>query len=863
LSKTQHTIVTHAFQSNVSTQKRDRASLAISILSQLLPPCYPVSSFQKEIFAQLLPSYNQYKSRFEDCPFEQLWPHCVTLLQSQEDFILIIDALDECRFDHRGQAKEILESLTQVLDCTGGKAVIFSRPNDMFGVGTSSKIHINEIRITEQDTLPEITAFCNSASAKLDLPEEMKLRVASRAKRHADSFLWPAQFLQEFTKTRKMSTLQKILEEYPSDIWSVYTRIWKDRLSKLDEEDKSICRDIFLMLLGARREFDVTELEDALHLIPDSGTAQFIISQHCQPLVEVLDGGVRLSHASVRDFLLNEGISGGGLSMSEPDATLARKCLEFLLKDIYASKDRIGQRLRKNIEVGGSANNQEKSFYEYAARYWYIHLTALLPPTQSLLELAGRFLRSLQFAYWAEYSITDMGDFEAIRSTEITLTVWLQRLPHNDRPLLHLDDYFETPYKNLSREFEENQGDKVLQWMALIQLGFYYFDKGRMTEMADVRKNVATGLTQLLGRRNPLTLRALSDAAYTFLFNNELHKARRLYAGVAADQREVVGESDPSPYFTLVYQSQAEHLMLDSSAALSTLTDSLAGFIRTTGPQSNGSLIAQLWYAVANASAGQIEQAIKMMEFVRDKRREQYGPEDSFGIATQIFMGDLYRKLGDEEKALENIEPALRFRRGFWPISHFMTLDTALILAITYRDFGNDDEAAEIIQELEEHARLDCDQNFVRACQVKHLRALLLFEDGNLNQPIRLLETLLIETNEAHNNRALQWVRLDLAYMLRYRGGEGDEGLASSLFHGIVTDQTHDPDDEPDPPRWLEAAEGALKLLRLGNTQGAKDLLEKEKLHWAREETLWMWLGVPAADTGWMRLPKGLGDDNM
>ncbi|KAF9761850.1 hypothetical protein IL306_003658 [Fusarium sp. DS 682] len=252
-----------------------------------------------------------------------------------------------------------------------------------------------------------------------------------------------------------------------------------------------------------------------------------------------------------------------------------------------------------------------------------------------------------------------------------------------------------------------------------------------------------------------------------------------------------------------------------------------------------------------------------MMEFVRDKRKEQYGPEDSFGVSTQIFVGDLYRKLGAEEEALKNIKPALSFRRGFWPISHFLTLDTAIILAITYRDFGKDDESAEIIEELEEHAGLDREQNLVRACQVKHLRALLLFEDGKVDQPIRMLEFLLIETDEKHNNRALQWARLDLAYMLRYRGGEGDEDLASSLFDGIVTDQTNDPDDEPDPPRWLEVAEGALKLLRVGNTDGANDLLKKEKLRWAREETLWMWLGVPAADTGWMRLPKGLGDDNM
>ncbi|KAF5644071.1 hypothetical protein F52700_2639 [Fusarium sp. NRRL 52700] len=863
LSESGHTVFTHAFQSNVSSQRRDRASLPISILTQLLPSTYPVQDFQNQVFAKLLPSYNQYKLRFEDCPFEQLWPHCVTLLQKEGDFILLIDAIDECNFDNRAQAEEVLECLKQVLDCTSGKIVIFSRPNDMFGFGTSSRLQTNEIRITEEETLPEIMTFCDSALRRLKFTEEMKLQVTSRLKRDANSFLWATKLLQQFKTTQKMETFKAIVENWPNDIWGVYTKVWLDRLSSLDEENKSSCQDIFLMLLGARREFKIDELDDALGLIPDSGIAQFITSTHCQPLIQVVDGSVSLSHASVRDFLLSGGISDTRFSKSGSDATLARKCLEFLVRETYSSQDLIGQRLRKNIGVGSSDPSDDKSFYEYAARYWYIHLTALSSPDQSLLELANRFLHLFQFAYWSEYSIRDMGDLQAIRSTEITLTVWFKTLSHRDRSLIHLDDYFEFPYRKLAMVFKDNEEDKELQWLALMRLGFYYFDKGRMTEMTEVRRKVADGLKDLLGPRHPLALQAASDAAYTFLFNKELPKAQRLYTELAHAQRAVGGPDDARSYFSLVFKAQAEYFMLDSPKALNTLTDSLEGFFRILGPESNGYLIAQLWYAVTNASAGHIEQSIKLLESVRDKRKEQFGPEDSFGVATQIFLGDLYRKLGSEEGALQNVEPALSFRRSFWHISHFLTLDTALVLAITYRDFGREDESAEIIEELESNGGLDREQNIIRACQVKHIRSLLLFEDGQLDKSIGILDSLLIDIDEKYNNRALQWVRLDLAYMLRYRGRDGDEGTADSLFDGIVTDETNDPDDEPDPPRWLEIAERALKLLRKGNIDGANDLLGREKLRWAREETLWMWLGMPAADTGWMRPPKGLGDDNM
>ncbi|RFN52133.1 hypothetical protein FIE12Z_3685 [Fusarium flagelliforme] len=864
LSETRHTIITHAFQSNVSTQQRGANSLAASIISSLLPKSCPVDESTESILKQLLRLQNQYKSRLEDCPFDDLWPQCVPLLRSNPEFVLIIDAIDECIFDNSTKAKEFQSHLAGVLYGTKGKILIFSRPNCMFEVTSHPNLHIDQVQIAEADTQPEIDTFIDAAAAELPLSEELKSQVTTRAKQcSGGSYLWTDLFLREFIRTRDMATFYANLNNPPDSYWSFYTKIWKDRLNDMNDDDKCKCQDIFQILLGARRQFSLDEIEDALDLIPGCGNGHFLISTFCQPLIEVQDSKVKLGHASVRDFLLSEEVSDVGFSTSDPDATLAQKCLEFLLRDIYAQQDRIGQLLRKNLGVGASESSQDTGFYEYAARNWYKHLTALSSPDRNLLELAGRLIRSLQFAYWAEYSITDMGDIQAIRSTEISLTVWLGKLPVADRSLLHLEDYFEISYKSLHRAFRHKSEDKELQWLALMQLGFYYFDKGKMAQMAAVRERVAAGLTDLLGRRHPLALRASSDAAYTFLFNNELRKAQKIYSDVAEDQLSVVLESDASPYFTLILKSQAEHMMLLNYEALTTLTDSLAGFMRTTGPQSNGYLSAQLWFAVVNASAGHIEQAIKLMEFVRDKRKEQYGPEDSFGITTQIFVGDLHRKLGAEEEALLNIKPGLKFRRGFWPISHFLTLDTALVLAITYRDFGNDDGAAEIIEDLEQNAELDQDQNFVRSCQVKHLKALLLFEGGNLAQPIQMLEELLINVGEERNNRALQWIRLDLAYMVRYRGGEGDGDLASSLFDGIVTDQTNDPGGEPDPPRWLEIAEKALKLVRFGKTDSANELLRAEKLRWAHEETLWMWLGVPAADTGWIRLPKGVGDDSL
>jgi hypothetical protein len=118
---------------------------------------------------------------------------------------------------------------------------------------------------------------------------------------------------------------------------------------------------------------------------------------------------------------------------------------------------------------------------------------------------------------------------------EIALTAWSKCLHDHDRSLLNLDGFFELPYKDLSRTFKDNKNDMVLRCLALMRLGSYYFDKGRMTEMANIRQEVATGLSELLGQRHPLTLQAASDAVYIFLFNQQPAKAQSLHAEVAID----------------------------------------------------------------------------------------------------------------------------------------------------------------------------------------------------------------------------------------------------------------------------------------------------------------------------------------
>ncbi|KAJ6439251.1 endonuclease/exonuclease/phosphatase [Purpureocillium lavendulum] len=405
--------------------------------------------------------------------------------------------------------------------------------------------------------------------------------------------------------------------------------------------------------------------------------------------------------------------------------------------------------------------------------------------------MVGLFLRSLQFAYWAEYSYTDIGDFQAIRSALILLRKWSRGLSGTIKELLHLDDYFETPYKILHRAYQETNCDKVLKWLALMRLEFYLYDMGRITDIEEIRDQVADRLSNLLGSRHPLTLQARSDAAYAPLFKGEVLKAHRMYVEIARDQRATSPNINHQDlFFTLLYQGQAEFLMNRTTKALETLSSASAGFL-----------------SALDALVGHHMRSLRTIEHVRQIREEQYGPDDSFAVTTRCFTGGMYRIVGDKEQALANLERGLRFRQQFLPICDLLTLDPAIILAIAYRDFGMNEQAEKLLEELETHGKLEEKDR------------------GKTDLAINLLQALLTQTDRWQNNRSLLWVRLDLASMLRYRHREGDNSAAASLFQGIVTEAlANDDTGEPDPPVVLGLAEKAIRLSTIDLVLASEEL---------------------------------------
>lgn len=854
-------IVSHAFQATVSARARSPTSLAASILHSLLESG-SARQAQRDAFSELERLRSRHKANPEECDFTTVWEVCIQLLRESNNFILVIDALDECVFGRPQEVQSFLESLSSLLSSTAGKAIIFTRPSCQLDVGVASDPRQSEITITPDATLEDLKNFITRFCSQIDLTRSSRLQVVEKAS--AGPFLWTRLFLEKISEANNQKQVNKIIRDFPPTCWGVYLKTWREHFknSTGDSCGRETSRDIFSILLAARRPMTIKEVEESLGLVAKRGA--FVMSQFCRPLVVAMDGCLYLGHASVRDFLLSEDLDmraeGITFDRTEPDANLARMCLECLLKPKFAELDRIARRLRGNIEPDGLPDDPDSSFYPYAARHWDTHLAGVESPDRDLLELAGKFLRSLQFAHWAEYSHSGSADLQAVRETLIRLRRWNKDLPEECKKLLALEAYFEQPYTKLRHKYQVSSNDNELQWFALMQLGSYYFDTGRISEMGKIRDEVAEGLTNLLGRRHQLSLKARSDAAYAPLFKGEIRKAHQIYVEVAEDQHQVDPEGEQF-FITLVYQGRAEYMMNSTSKALDTISNAMDGLLRTKGPKSTGYLMALIWYAQVSASPTTgVRPSIKALEGVCHTHEEEYGPDDAYIMTVCIFIGNLYRICGDHDKALSNIKRSVEFRRQFIPTSDLGTVDPSIFLAIAYRDAGLYEEADKVVEELETKGMLEDEDRFLRLCQVKHLRSLLLFDGGETDCAISLLQGLLIDTDREEINRALTWARVDLASMLRYRDGEGDDQAASSLFDDVVESKgEHSPGDEPNPPRVLRLAEEALRLVRSGRFDEAEELLRAEDLRWVRERDLWLNPGMPGADTTWMKPPVGLG----
>ena len=371
-----------------------------------------------------------------------------------------------------------------------------------------------------------------------------------------------------------------------------------------------------------------------------------------------------------------------------------------------------------------------------------------------------------------------------------------------------------------------------------------------------MKKTVAEGLVTLLGERNPLYLKAKSAYAIEYLGQGRMREAEATFRRLAQIQKEVIGTDRPDCYQSIQRQGLAELWMTKFTDADMNLAESLDGFIRTVGVTKFLYLLSQLALGSVLEALGEWRRATLNFEHVWRYRVSIFGPDNPMAVSARCSMVSSYRKMKRNEEAETAVEEVIKSRRRALGDTASPTVDAFIQKLVLYRETGKAAQAKELIEFLSKGQLAE--PWFERVCQVEHVRALLETDEGKVESPRTILQSLVdqsLEIGLKGRNRSLLWVRLDLATILRK---DDKDAEALMLFDNVVTSIDSDSSsswEELHAPLELMIAEKGLRLLRDIKLYEAEKLLVTNGLRWVRQEDLWMLAGGPAADTGWMKGP--------
>ncbi|KAF4625609.1 hypothetical protein G7Y89_g12557 [Cudoniella acicularis] len=841
----------YRFQRSASTTQSTPTSFASSLISQLLERSAGLPSVTGA-YHQLKNLATQCHLGPQQCAIKTIWAVAASLLKMcGSQFIFIIDAMDECSFDGPSLPgrSAFLNTLFESIRETRSKVVIFTRPEPMFVTAMQSGL---SIFMAGDLLLPDVMTFARREYEQLGLPDSEMDRVLElvHSSSHG-SFRWTELLLHDLGQSLNIADLRTRIRTLPPSIGELYRQSLLSGVHRFSTDELECRNALLLTIFQAQRPLRTTEIAHAFSLRPER--AEIVISGLCKPLASTFGGFFHFSHPSVREFFElchQTGDDSLGISFSGSHGLLAEKSLSCLLEERYADLHRIESYLianyDENAHIYTDAQPREGSFYNYAFRFWDYHLVRTKAPSKHLLRQANNFILSLQFAYWSERSRQDYGELVRVNVVFGTLVSWHKGLSSENQALLGLDNYFERAYSLLGTAFDCAKMDKVLPWLTRMTIGDFYFIRVLPDKATSTHQQVLAGLQGLLGPRHHLTLCAKSGVAYVKLYAGKIRVSNRMYNEVVNIQREVLGERSSHFLETLLYKGQSEYYMADFAAAITTWTKVSAEHLGLLGPESWQYLGTQWWYSQGVAYMGHLDLALQIFQSIVQKRHELFGPGDSFANVTQSSVGEIQLILGQHEESIATIQDVLVWRREVYPPSSVFRLDIEIALAIAYYAAGMKQAAQAMVEEIEEGAD-NLHSLFERYCQVAHLKGLLLAEEGFIDMAIHLLQNIVTEAEEDQNNRALLWIRLDLATLLKRRDAEGDRDQASANFDNIVKDISGDYDsgipDEPDPPRLLAVAEKSLRLVRARRHHEARQELNLEQVDWRRSSDFWLWVG--------------------
>lgn len=363
----------------------------------------------------------------------------------------VIDALDECQ-----AGTDLVPLLIKVMKALPVRIFLTSRnPLDVHRPAIPPNMKVISEEISRTDTQSDIQLFLERHLDQLPVADEderetMKETILMKSE---GCFLWVSLVLQELGRVHTSAEIRQVLEDVPSDMDSLYSRIL-DSMSRAPY-GKELAKAILTWTVCAARPLTLSELHCALeiHLKDNVHGVKRAIASNCGQLVYVdSQSRVQVVHQTVRDFLLRgRTTSEFAIDKKSGHQELALGCLKYL-----NGPEMVGPSRRK---LSATNINQEPSaFASYACNYLSEHIMQVSSEDDDVFYALAKFLNSPNVLAWIEY-VARHSDLKRLIQTGKALRNFLQRRSKHTSPFgkdVALMDSWATDLIRLVTKFGKN-----------------------------------------------------------------------------------------------------------------------------------------------------------------------------------------------------------------------------------------------------------------------------------------------------------------------------------------------------------------------------------------------------------------------
>lgn len=366
--------------------------------------------------------------------------------------IVIIDALDECKFDSIGAVKHLLGLLCQPLgqgrgsiqlrylvtsrdernvkEAFGGLSQKQAKQVRHFGMGkvpissaSSDFIADNDILLFLRNELPHIAKQRFPQISETGHPEEwteenLEKTIEKLCRKSEGLFIYASTCCRFLDDPRAKCRLHTIFDDNNDErtpqgkLFDMYNRVLRSSVQSWTMTERQGLMVILAHLATSPETVGVSVLEK---LLPNLGIRDLLADLHSVIGVPKDDSSpVSLIHASFQNFLLDKGIKERPnefwVDANKTHFKMFKRCLEIMQDPKLLQQD-----ICKVVLPGSTVSQTSKDKVQehiplhlhYACRHWVNHLeqahTSLADPTSShkIRELVYNFL-STSFLYWLE-----------------------------------------------------------------------------------------------------------------------------------------------------------------------------------------------------------------------------------------------------------------------------------------------------------------------------------------------------------------------------------------------------------------------------------------------------------------------------